>query len=88
MQRAKQVFYRGMRACPWAKQFYMLAFTHLRAVLTFGELRAVYSVLGEKELRVHVDLEDQFEAYDERVARARQKGMLVDLPDDGSSDDD
>ncbi|KAI9870581.1 MAG: hypothetical protein M1830_004075, partial [Pleopsidium flavum] len=30
LQRAKNVFYRGMRGCPWVKGFYMLAFTHLR----------------------------------------------------------
>ncbi|BDD55700.1 Protein nrde2 [Monascus purpureus] len=31
IQRAKDVFYRAIRACPWAKELIMLAFSHLRA---------------------------------------------------------
>ncbi len=60
-RRAKDVFYRGMRACPWAKSFFMLAFTEMKGLMTFEELRSVYKVLGEKELRIHVDLEDRLE---------------------------
>jgi hypothetical protein len=55
--RTKEVFHRGLGACPWAKAFLMLAFTHLRGIMSFDELRKVYNVLGEKELRLHVDLE-------------------------------
>lgn len=65
----------------------MLAFTHLRNVLAFEELRKVYEVLGEKGLRVHVDLEDVFERYDERRALAGDAGRVVQLPDDGSGDE-
>ncbi|KAI9785394.1 MAG: hypothetical protein M1835_003344 [Candelina submexicana] len=64
-KRAKEVFYRGMRNVPWAKRFIMLAFgTGLRAIMGFEELRKVWNVLGEKELRVFVDLEEAFERID------------------------
>ena len=66
MKRAKAVFWRGVRACPWAKEIYMLAFERLRGTMGFEELRGVYELLGEKELRVHVSLDDVFEAWDER----------------------
>ena len=66
-ERAKMVFWRGVRACPWAKDLYMLAFEHLRDDNTMGEvdLRGVYELLGEKELRVHIVIEDMTEGVDE-----------------------
>ncbi|KAI9721289.1 MAG: hypothetical protein M1812_002451 [Candelaria pacifica] len=65
-KRAKEVFYRGMRNVPWAKRFIMLAFeTELRDFMGFEELRAIWNVLGEKGLRVFVDLEEAFERIDE-----------------------
>ena len=62
--RAKTVFWRGVRACPWVKDLYMLAFEHLRGGKVMGEadLRGIYELLGEKELRVHVGLEDILQA--------------------------
>jgi len=66
----------------------MLAFSHMRSILTFGELRRVYNVLGEKELRVHVDLEEAFEAVEE--ARAEGKGPVSSLilPEDPGTEED
>ncbi|KAI9802059.1 MAG: Protein nrde2 [Piccolia ochrophora] len=53
------VFYRALRACPWAKPLYMLAFTHLRGtVLGPQEMRGVFRVMGEKELRIFIDAEE------------------------------
>lgn len=62
--RAKGVFWRCIKACPWAKLLYMLAFEFLRGTdgLTDEELRSIYELMGEKELRIHVSLEDVFEA--------------------------
>ena len=59
-ERAKTVFWRGLRACPWAKDLYLLPFEYLRGVRGMGEadLRGVYELLGERELRVHVGLAD------------------------------
>ena len=39
----------------------MLAFSHLHKMLKEDELRMVYRVMGEKELRVHIDLDDVLE---------------------------
>ena len=66
--RAKTVFWRSVRACPWVKDLYMLAFEHLRGGKVMGEadLRGIYELLGEKELRVHVGLEDILQGLDER----------------------
>ncbi|PYI21436.1 DUF1740-domain-containing protein [Aspergillus violaceofuscus CBS 115571] len=108
IHRSKEVFYRGMRACPWSKELIMLAFTHLRADIIrpmhppgkeaprkwdegmgFEELRHVYNVLVEKELRIHVDIE---QALDDLAAARmvdRQGGVVefvggvIRMPDDG-----
>ena len=49
----------------------MLAFTHLRSVMEFEELRNVYNVMGEKELRVKVDLSEIFHKHD--AAKRREE---------------
>ncbi|KAI9849168.1 MAG: hypothetical protein M1837_005398 [Sclerophora amabilis] len=61
----KDVFYRAIRSCPWAKQLVMLAFTHLNDIMSEDEMRAVWNVLVEKELRIHVDLEEVWERLDD-----------------------
>jgi hypothetical protein len=49
--KAKEVFYRAVRACPWAKELLTMAFTtDLKGLMGFEELRSLYRVLGEKEL--------------------------------------
>ena len=59
-ERAKRVFWRSLGACPWAKDLYMLAFEHLRRekVMDEADLRGVYDLMVEKELRVHVQIQD------------------------------
>lgn len=68
MSRAQEVFYRGMRACPWAKEFYMLAFTEskLRDAIGFRGLRSIYETMVEKGIRIHVDLGEVLEGQDAR----------------------
>ncbi|RAL03855.1 uncharacterized protein BO80DRAFT_272916 [Aspergillus ibericus CBS 121593] len=104
IKRAKDVFYRGMRACPWSKELIMLAFTHLRADLIspresrkgeegmgFDELRHVYNVLVEKGLRVHLDIEMEL---DEVVVRGVGAGgsvsskLPINMPEDAESEDE
>ena len=60
VERAKTVFWRGLRACPWAKDLYMLAFEYLSGEkgMEEADLRGIYELLGEKELRRHVRVED------------------------------
>jgi tetratricopeptide (TPR) repeat protein len=74
--RAQDVFYRGMRACPWAKDFYMLAFTNprLRDAIRFDGLRRIYETMVEKGLRIHVDLGDILEEWDERDREGAGQG--------------
>ena len=68
LARAQDVFYRALRACPWAKELYMLAFSEekLRDAIGFDGLRRVYETMSEKGLRIHVDLGDLLEEWDER----------------------
>lgn len=55
------MFYRGMAACPWSKGFMMLGFEELNGKMGEEELKGVYKVLVEKDLRVHVDLDELVE---------------------------
>ncbi|KAI4176573.1 MAG: hypothetical protein LQ343_000864 [Gyalolechia ehrenbergii] len=56
MKRTRDLFYRAVRACPWVKEVYMLAFDYLAEVMSEEELRGVYEMMLEKELRIHVAL--------------------------------
>lgn len=61
---ATKVFYRAIRACPWSKELVMLAFERLAGEedgLDFDELRGLYNLLDEKQLRVHVDIAKEVE---------------------------
>ena len=58
LSRAKDVFYRAIRACPWVKSLYLLAFEFLSEVLGERELKGIYDLMVEKELRIHTALED------------------------------
>lgn len=111
VSRAKAVFYRGMRACPWSKELVMLAFSHLRADVIrerypdtsspssasspqnegmgFDELRRVYNVLVEKELRIHVDIEDLLDEMAMKIqGRAVTLGVPITMPEDAESEDE
>jgi hypothetical protein len=66
--KAKDIFLRGMRACPWAKDFIMMAFTELEG-LGVGDKIAIYKVLVEKELRIHVDVEHRIEEWQDQGHR-------------------
>jgi len=50
----------------------MMAFTKLRSALSFDELRRVYAVMAEKELRIHVDVEELLEDWDEKYGRLKR----------------
>ncbi|KAH0556828.1 hypothetical protein GP486_005384 [Trichoglossum hirsutum] len=87
--KAKTIFYRGLKYCPWSKGYAFLAFEKLRDV-GFDELRSTYRMLGERELRVHVDLEEAFDAIEEgRQGNGGQSFALpMAIPDDMSTDED
>ena len=87
--RAKGVFGRAVRACPWVKGIYMLAFEWLRGGMRVEELRGVYEGMGEKELRVHVSLDDVFEAWDEqREAKLVEDERGEEGPEGGNEGDE
>lgn len=66
LKKAKSVFYRGVKACPWAKELYMIAFEYLRTVMDESELTGLYELMVERELRIHLGLEEIIDKRDER----------------------
>jgi len=68
----KEIWYRALRACPWAKELYLIGFEKLSRIIDFTELRSTWKIMGEKGLRVHVDLEDQFEEVAELEKRGHE----------------
>ncbi|KAF3913128.1 hypothetical protein AA313_de0202268 [Arthrobotrys entomopaga] len=94
--RAKDVFFRAVRACPWSKDIILSGFKWLRSILDFGEMRKVYGVMQEKELRVHVDVEELLEEWDKDYSMKSGNGRTsiigggvthrITLPDDEDSD--
>ncbi|MCJ1308721.1 hypothetical protein MMC25_002375 [Agyrium rufum] len=55
IEKAKGVLYRSIMACPWAKDLYLLAFEYLdNGGMTKAELRALYAMMEERELRIHM----------------------------------
>jgi len=73
---AKDVWYRALRACPWAKELYMIGFEKMSDMLPFSELKSIWRIMGEKDLRVHVDLEERFEDIAELENTAREQRRL------------
>ncbi|KAF4545396.1 uncharacterized protein LTHEOB_5229 [Lasiodiplodia theobromae] len=69
---AKRVFFRGLLHLPYSKAYLMLAFAHLVDDLDFKELRSVYNTLQEKELRVHVEIEEEIEDVQRAIDRRRR----------------
>ncbi|CCU76511.1 hypothetical protein BGHDH14_bgh04859 [Blumeria hordei DH14] len=57
----KSLWHRALRACPWAKELYILGFELMRGMVKFPELKDTWKVMEEKELRVHIYLDDQLE---------------------------
>ncbi|KAL8793138.1 MAG: hypothetical protein Q9195_004250 [Heterodermia aff. obscurata] len=55
-KKARAVWWRGVQACPWAKALWIMGFQELRDEMSTEELRGVYEMMVEKELRLHVDL--------------------------------
>jgi hypothetical protein len=81
---AKAVFYRAIRACPWSKELVMLAFERLASEddgLGFDELRVLYNLLDEKQLRIHVDIANEVKeaSADREKAEAEADEWLKDL---------
>ncbi|KAJ3326989.1 hypothetical protein HDU76_012445 [Blyttiomyces sp. JEL0837] len=50
--KAKALFFRAIRECPWAKALYLLPFRILKSQFTDDELLDVMSLMEEKEIRI------------------------------------
>jgi len=66
----QEVWERAISSCPWCKEVYLVGFEVLAGMGKLEraeeqEMRGVWRILGEKELRVHVDLEEVWEDIDE-----------------------
>ncbi|TWU75784.1 hypothetical protein ED733_003565 [Metarhizium rileyi] len=60
------VFYRGVRRCPWSKEMMMEAFYSLVRDVKSDELRSVYNTMTEKGLRIHLDMDEHLEKWRRR----------------------
>lgn len=56
--RVRDTFYAALKSVPWCKDVVLLAFTDARQVFADGELRRLYGVMAEKEMRLYVELEE------------------------------
>lgn len=58
MGKVVETLHRAIRACPWVKELYMLAFEveEVRGGMEEAELRAVYEMMLDKGLRVHEEM--------------------------------
>ncbi|CAG8553183.1 26237_t:CDS:10, partial [Dentiscutata erythropus] len=57
MSKAKTIYYRAVRECPWSKDLYMVAFKKLHAQFSPDELEELMNVFFEKEIRIRVPIE-------------------------------
>ncbi|KAI5788834.1 NRDE-2, necessary for RNA interference-domain-containing protein [Peziza echinospora] len=76
--RAKMLFFRALRCCPWSRDLAMLAFTRLIAILDFTELKKVFAIVTiEKELRAAdaFALEELLEHIEEKQGREIYPGL-------------
>ncbi|WQF75924.1 Putative siRNA-mediated silencing protein NRDE-2 [Colletotrichum destructivum] len=56
--KAKDVFLRGLRHCPWSKELALEAYTTLINVMDEFELKSIFDAMLSKGLRIHVDMDD------------------------------
>ncbi|GJC95367.1 DUF1740 domain containing protein [Colletotrichum higginsianum] len=56
--KAKDVFLRGLRHCPWSKELALEAYTTLVNAMDEFELKSVFDTMLSKGLRIHVDMDD------------------------------
>jgi hypothetical protein len=58
-----ETFYSALRACPWSKDLYMIAFKErlLREAIGDEQLRHLYESMTERGLRIRLDISDWFD---------------------------
>lgn len=58
MDRAKSLYYRAIRACPWSKELYLLGIRVLSRQLSEKELHEMVSLMMEKEIRMRSPIDN------------------------------
>ncbi|CAG8634239.1 9753_t:CDS:2, partial [Diversispora eburnea] len=58
LYRAKSLYYRAIRECPWSKDLYMIAFRELKSQFKTDELDEIMNVILEKEIRIRIPIEN------------------------------
>ena len=58
MKKARAIWWRAVQACPWVKELWMMGFREMRNEMNSEELKGLYEIMVEKDLRMHVDLID------------------------------
>ncbi|KAI6246263.1 Nuclear exosome regulator NRDE2 [Erysiphe necator] len=64
---AKSVWLRAIRNCPSVKKIYTLGFEKLGECMEYLELKRIWKTMEEKELRIHINLEDEFDEIEKSV---------------------
>ncbi|CAG8472282.1 6023_t:CDS:2 [Acaulospora colombiana] len=57
LRRAKTLYYRAIRECPWSKDLYLMAFRELKSQFNAEELDEIMNVMIEKEIRLRISIE-------------------------------
>ncbi|KAI2795238.1 hypothetical protein POX_a01843 [Penicillium oxalicum] len=77
---AKDVLYRAIRACPWSKELVLLGMERLGNTsvsnadsLHFNDMRELYNLLVEKQLRIRNDISADLAEWDDQSARAKRE---------------
>lgn len=58
-QRARGLFYRSIRECPWSKELYMLGIKSFGANMDEKEANELISLMMEKEIRLRIPIDDE-----------------------------
>ncbi|KAI8051900.1 NRDE-2, necessary for RNA interference-domain-containing protein [Gilbertella persicaria] len=58
IQRAKTLFYRSIRECPWSKELYLLGIQMFEKTMTEKEKNELISLMMEKEIRIRIEIEE------------------------------
>ncbi|KAI8972712.1 NRDE-2, necessary for RNA interference-domain-containing protein [Pilobolus umbonatus] len=58
-ERAKNLFYRSIRECPWSKELYLIGLRDFKGLMTEKELNELIVLMMEKEIRLRIPIEDE-----------------------------
>ncbi|KAK4511241.1 uncharacterized protein ATC70_012455 [Mucor velutinosus] len=58
-QKARSLFYRSVRECPWSKELYMLGVKSFGANMDEKEANELISLMMEKEIRLRIPIDDE-----------------------------